>query len=156
MNFSGLFFRKNGLFRITFRKNELFWITFCKKKFSELTVCSYHIMYALQSDSTLYSRLNVKKLLFQNRRDIWSLSDCNGTRTDNHLVHKRTINRLARLPKWLSCVVSTCLFILLRCIWLYWRNGNQQVVYVVVHILNMSVLSRLALYENFLWNPMRK
>ena len=34
--------------------------------------------------------LNVKELLARNRRDIWSLSDCNGTRTHNHLVCKRT------------------------------------------------------------------
>ena len=40
------------------------------------------------SESTLYSRLNVKDLLAQNRREIWSLSDCNRTRTHNHLVHK--------------------------------------------------------------------
>ena len=32
-------------------------------------------------------------------------SDCNGTRTHNHLVHKRTLNHLAKLAslaKWLS------------------------------------------------------
>ena len=27
------------------------------------------------------------------------LSDCNGTRTHNHLVHKRTLNHLAKLAK---------------------------------------------------------
>ena len=36
--------------------------------------------------------------------------DCNWTwRTHNHLVHKRTLNYLAKLTKWLSCVVSTYL-----------------------------------------------
>ena len=44
------------------------------------TVCSYHATYAFQSESTLYSYLNVKELLARNQRDIWSLSDCNGTR----------------------------------------------------------------------------
>ena len=59
------------------------------------TVCSYHVTYAFQSESTLYSCLNVKELLARNRREIWSLSDCNWTRTHNHLVHKRTLNHLA-------------------------------------------------------------
>ena len=30
------------------------------------------------------------------------LSDCNWTRTHNHVVHKRTLNHLAKLAKWLS------------------------------------------------------
>ena len=37
------------------------------------------------------------------------LSDCNWTRTHNHLVHKRILNHLAKLAKWLSCIVSTYL-----------------------------------------------
>ena len=41
------------------------------------------------------------------RYDIWSLSDNNGMRTQNHLVCEGTFNHLARLVKWLSCVVST-------------------------------------------------
>ena len=34
------------------------------------TVYYYHITYAFQSESTLYSCLNVKELLTRNRRDI--------------------------------------------------------------------------------------
>ena len=64
------------------------------------TVCSCHVTYAFQSESTLYSCLNVKALLARSRRDIWSLSDCNRTRTQNHLVRKRTINHLARPNGW--------------------------------------------------------
>ena len=41
-------------------------------------ICSYHVMYAFQSESTFCSCLDVKELPAQNRRDIWSLSDCNG------------------------------------------------------------------------------
>ena len=77
---------------------------------AHLTVCSYYVTYAFQSESTLYICLNVKELLARNRRDIWSLSDCNGTRTHNHLVRKRTLNHLAKLAKWLSCVLSTYLY----------------------------------------------
>ena len=61
-------------------------------------ICSYHVKYTFQSESTLHSCLNVKELLAQNRRKIWSLSDCNGIRTHNHLVHKRTLNHLVKLP----------------------------------------------------------
>ena len=67
-----------------------------------LTVCFYHVTYAFQSESTLYSCLNVNKLLARSRREIWSLSDCNWTWTYNHLVHKRTVNHLAKLAEWLS------------------------------------------------------
>ena len=38
----------------------------------------------------------------------WILN--NNTRTHNHLFHKRTLNYLAKLVKWLSCVVSTYLY----------------------------------------------
>ena len=50
----------------------------------------------LSYESTLYSCLNVTEFLAQSRREIWSLSDCNWTRTQNHLVHKRTLNHLAK------------------------------------------------------------
>ena len=43
----------------------------------------------LQSIVTL---MNVKELLAQNERDIWSLSNNNGIRTHNHLVRKRLLN----------------------------------------------------------------
>ena len=65
----------------------------------QLTVCSYHVTYAFQSESTLYSCLNVKELLARNRREIGSLSDCSGTQTHNHLIRKRTLNHLAKLAK---------------------------------------------------------
>ena len=62
--------------------------------------------------NTLYSCLNVKELLAQSRHEIWSLSDCNWTRIQNHLVRKRTLNHLAKchlvsLAKWLSVRLQT-------------------------------------------------
>ena len=66
-------------------------------------------MYAPYSKSTLYSCLSVKELLAWNRRDIWSLGDFNVNETPNHLIHKQTINHLAKLVKWFSCAVSTYL-----------------------------------------------
>ena len=62
-------------------------------KFEFLTVCFCHVTYAFQSESTLYSWVNVKELLARNRRAIWSLSDCNWTRNHSHLVRKQTLNQ---------------------------------------------------------------
>ena len=56
------------------------------------------------------SSLNVKQLFFRSRRKIWSLSDCNWTRIHNHFVHKRKLNHLTKLDKWLSCVWSSYLY----------------------------------------------
>ena len=69
-----------------------------------MSVCSCHVTYTFQSESTLYSCLNVRELLAQGRRKIWNLSDCNWTRTQNHLVCKRTLNHLAQ---WLSVCLQT-------------------------------------------------
>ena len=62
-------------------------------------VCFYHINKEFQSESIPYSCLNVKELLAQSKCEIWILNDCNWTLTHNHLVHKRTLNYLAELPK---------------------------------------------------------
>ena len=75
-------------------------------------------MYVFQSESTLYSSLNVIELLTWNRRKIWNLSDCNKTQTHNHLVHKQTPNYFAKLAKWLNCVVSTYLYGAFDCMFL--------------------------------------
>ena len=79
-------------------------------KFDPVLLCVRHVTYAFQSEPTLYSCLNVKELLAWSRCEIWRLSDCNWTWTHNHLVFKLTLNHLAKLVKWLSCVVSTHLY----------------------------------------------
>ena len=59
---------------------------------SSLIVCYYHVTYAFQSESALYSCLNVKELFARN------------------LVHKATLNhsgKLASLAKWLSVRLRT-------------------------------------------------
>ena len=43
----------------------------------------------------------------RNRRDIWSLSDCNGIRTYNHLVRKRTLNYLMKLTEWVRIPLAS-------------------------------------------------
>ena len=72
-------------------------IELCSEYLSVWCIWLYHVTYAFQSESPLYSCLNVKELLAWDRSKIWSLSNCNCTRTQNHLVCKRTLNRLAKL-----------------------------------------------------------
>ena len=73
------------------------WITISK------IVCSHHVTCAFQSESTLYICLDVKEHLARSRCEIWSLSDCNWTWSHSHLVHKLTLNHLA---KWLMIECS--------------------------------------------------
>ena len=89
---------------------EMFLHVLRNSKSSNGTVCSCHVTYAFQSESTLYSCLNVKEFLARSWRQIWSLSECNWTRTQKHLVRKWTLNHLAKLTKWLTCVLSTYLY----------------------------------------------
>ena len=85
----------------------MLWLLICTV---HLTVCFYHVTYEFDSESTLYSCLNVKELLARSRRHIWRLSVCNGTRSHKNLVRKRTLKHLAKMAKWLSCAVSTYLY----------------------------------------------
>ena len=83
-----------------------------------LTVSSCQVTYTFQSESTLHNFLNVKKLLLGSMRKIWSLSDCNWTRTQNHLVCQRTLNHLAKVAEWLNYLFGTYLYSAFNCIFL--------------------------------------
>ena len=79
-----------GLFFYISELNRLFVVLVCE--------------YAFPIESALCSCLNVKEPLAQSRREIWSLSENNWIRTDNHLVHKQTLSHFAKLPTYeLSC-----------------------------------------------------
>ena len=67
--------------------------------------------FRVNPQSTLYSCLNVKELLARNRREIWSWSDWNWSRAQNHLVRKtgQTGQMIELCSEYLS----------VRCIWLY-------------------------------------
>ena len=93
---------------------------------SYLSTC--HITYAFQSEFTPYSCLNIKELLARNRREIWSLSDFNWTRTRNHLVRKLTLNRLGKLVEW----VAKWLSVRLRTKRLWVLVQLQSLTYLVV------------------------
>ena len=79
------------------------------------TVCYYHVKYAFQSESTLYSCLNVKKLFALNRRNISSLSDSNTIRTHSHLVRPlaTTTGQMTEL---------CCEYLSVWCIWLCYSH----------------------------------
>ena len=93
----------NHLAKLALNDWAVLWALICMV---HLTVYSYHATYTFQSESTLYSCLNVKELLARKRHNIWSLSDCNGTLTHNQLVHKPS-----SLTKWLSVHLQT------KCLW---------------------------------------
>ena len=80
-----------------------------------LTVCYYHVTYSFQSETTCYICLNINEPFSRNRSDLWNLSYFNGTRTHNHLLHKRTFKHLAKPTKWLSWIVSTYPYRALDC-----------------------------------------
>ena len=105
----------------------VFWVLICTV---HLTVSSCHDTYALQSESTLYSCLNVKELLASSRREIWSLRDCNWTRTQNHLVRKWTLKRT--LKRTLTGLEPSCCPLNFRFRACFkqripWHSGNYRV-----------------------------
>ena len=83
------------------------WVLICTV---HLILCCYHVTCTFQSESKFYSYLDVEELLAQNKRNIWSLSDCNRTRTHNHLVCKQTLNYLAERAsrRQTSQIISNC------------------------------------------------
>ena len=105
------------------------WIhfnAFCHAAMTSLIYCKTHNpLYVLIMSRTRF-RVNPHSIVAWMSRNslleagakFWNLSDCNWTRTHNHLVHKRTLNHLAKLAKWLSCVVSTYLYGAIDCMFL--------------------------------------
>ena len=100
---------------LTFRFRVLDWVLITTV---HLIVCSSHVTYTFQSEFTLYKWLNVNELLASSSGEIWCLSDCNGIGTQNYLVPKRSLNHLAKLAKWFSCVLSTYLYGACECMFL--------------------------------------
>ena len=124
--------------------------------------CGYLSVWCIWLDVIIMSRtsfrvnlnsivwLNIKKLLARIRRHIWSLNDINEIRTQNHLVCKRTLNHLAKLVKWLSCVVSNYLsgafwlhVIVMKCVVSEWIYTTECRLSVLTALLNhLSILAK--------------
>ena len=103
----------------------------------------YHFTNAFQSESTLFSYLNVKELFTRNRRDIWSLSDSNGIRTHNRLFRKRTLSHLAKRPVWLNGWVfvyelSRCGFESRYCHISFCFILSENIIELVIYLLVIS------------------
>ena len=96
----------------------------------EMAVCSYYVTKVFPSESTLYSYLNVKELLVRSRRHIWKLTDCNGTRTHNHLVCEGTLNHLAKLASC-SCFKILGITLFLQCWTLFQYHGANYQLYLL-------------------------
>ena len=94
--------------------------------------------------------MNVKELLGWSRRHIWSLSDRNVIPTHNHLVPKRTLNHLAKLPKWLSCVVISYLYGAFVCMLLSCHIQSYRVNPHSIVCLNVNEL--LAWSRRHIWS----
>ena len=81
------------------------------------------------------------------RHHIWSLGDSNGIRTHNHLVRKRTFNHLAKLTKWLSCVVSTYLYGTFD-IWIFTLKLVRD---VIIRYSQMHHTNKYSQYSPIIW-----
>ena len=84
-------------------KDDFLAVKIHKKRSCIVTVCFYYVMYAFQSESTLYICLNVKELLARNWHRIWSLSDCNWTKWLSVRLRARCWR--VRVPLE-SCIIS--------------------------------------------------
>ena len=70
---------------------------------------SFNFSKNFNSSLNLHLELNLDSCQDISERQI-GFSDCNWSRIYNHLVHKGTLDHLAKPAKWLSCVVSTYLY----------------------------------------------
>ena len=104
-----------------------------------------------QSESTPYSCLNVEELLARNRCDIWILIESSRIWTQNHLFCKWTLNHLAKLAKWSSCVMSTYLYGVYDCMLL-----SCHVTHFRVNLQSKTMVGDLnpllSLKLNLVWN----
>ena len=117
-----------------------------------LTECSFHVTYPFPNEFTFYICLNIKELLKSNRCDIWSLSDCKGTRTQHHLVCKKTLNKLAKLTKCLSWILSTYLYGAFDCMLLSCHvHGSEWTQTLFLPEFQGSPYSKLLRYLQFKW-----
>ena len=96
--------------------------------------------------------LNVKEMLVQSRQDIWSLSDRKEIQTHNYLVRKRTVNDLAKLAKWLSCVVSTYLYGVLECMLLSCHVRVSEWIWNTHSIVCLTINKLLCRSRRNIWS----
>ena len=117
-----------------------------------LNLCPSHVTYAFQSECALYIWLSLKELFAQNKRDMWSLSDCNGTRTHNQLVRKGTLNHLVKLTKRLSWVLSIYLYGSVDCMFFPYHVSISEWIHTLyLPECQGTPSSKHTRYLNFKW-----
>ena len=122
----------------------VFWVLI----FTEhLIVCSCHVTHVCQSESTLYSCLNVKQLIAKSRRDICRRTYCNWIQTQNHVVLKGTINHLVKLARWLSCFLSNYIYSVFDCTFMSRMCFRVNPHSIVVWMSRNSLLKAGAKFE---------
>ena len=96
----------NGWVRLLFYQSFSLWSRYFDKHVFRLNVL---IISRTCSRENSHSVIALMFDIAWNRSNICSVSDCNGTRTHNHLVCTWTLNHLAKmvLAKWLSVCLQT-------------------------------------------------
>ena len=126
------------------KKDHLLFVSFFSNSVFKIeTLCCPDLTYALQSESTLYSVLNVKEGYIPDECEFWYFNDCNWTQIHNHLVSKQKINHLLKFTKWLTQNVSTYLYGAFDCMFCHVRYVFQS---------EFTVYSCLNITEIFAWN----
>ena len=136
----------------------MFWVLICKV---QLNGCSYHVTNSFQSESILYSCLNVKELLARSRREMWNLSGCHWTQTQNHVSRKPTLNQPFGQTEEMIELCSE--YLPVRFNWLYILIMSRTPFRVIPHSIVTS-MSRTTLFErgalmwklsdcNWTWTP---
>ena len=79
------------------------------------SLCSCQVWYVFQNDSTLHRCLMSRNSLLKAGEKSEGKVTRNWIRTQSYFVLKRTLNHLAKLAKWWSCVLSTYLYGVFDC-----------------------------------------
>ena len=99
--------------------------------------------------------LNVKELLARCRCHIWRLSDSNGIGIHNYLVRKQKLNHLAKLAKWLRCVVRTYLHGVFECMLLSCHEQDSEWIHTLYSLSECQGIpcSKQEPYLKLTWQP---
>ena len=109
----------------------------------------FHLKSSFHSWDIWISRLEMS---ISHRTMTDSNGDCNRTWTHNHLVRKQTLNYLAKLAKWLSCVVSTYVYSAFDCMFLSCHARISEWIYTLyLPECQRTSCSKQAQYRKFKW-----
>ena len=118
-----------------------------------LPACYHYFTYALQSESILYTCINVKEPISGNRCVILSLSDKNEIWNSIHLVRKWTLNHLDRLDKYWAVLYGTFLYCVFDCMLLSCHvSVSEWICTLCLPECQGTIFSKPGQYEKFKWH----